>query len=652
MAMESADATVHITLVGNPNVGKSTLFNALVGANSRISNYPGITADSVIGEFFEAQQLRIVTDLPGTYSLQLDLPEAQLCHQHLKFDGPLQSQQQNLIIVVIEAVGFPRNFQLLAQLLALGVPMAAVVTKTAEAQLRGYQIQLQALEESLGIPVFEAAEKSAMRTLDVEALIAAARIPTSVPGDPQSIDQWSSDLLAKTSLPVRPEQARRRRRRDDRLDRVLVHPIAGSLLFLLAMIIMFGSVYWLAQVPMEWIDVAFGTVGEWISTSMEDGPLRGLLVDGVIGGISGTMIFLPQILLLFFLISLLEETGYMARAAFVADRWLRPFGLPGQAFVPLLSSHACAIPGILCTRLIPDRRDRLATILVAPFLSCSARLPVYILMVGILAPANPLVAGCVFVGCYLLGALVAVGSAGLVRKTLLTGPSLPMVLELPPYRLPSIGDAARIAIDRGWTFLKNAGSVILLICIALWWLSTYPSTPVGPEIEALRVAAQAHSDPGESQRLLDQAQSLHLRESARGSYAGQLGRWIEPVLAPIGADWQLSVAILASFAAREVFVSSLNVMVGVNAEEAAASSIARIRKSKRDDGSPLLPPAAAGGLLVFYILAMQCLPTLVVTSREAGGIRWALLQLIWMTSVAWILGVVARQWMMAAGFSG
>jgi len=466
MARESADAMVNITLAGNPNVGKSTLFNALVGANSRISNYPGITADSVIGEFYGGEQLRIVTDLPGTYSLHLDLPEAQLCHQHLRIDVPLKSHQQNLIIVVIEAVGFPRNFQLLAELMALGVPMAAVVTKTAEAQRRGYQIQLQALEESLGIPVVEAAEKSAMRSIDVEALLAAARIPTPVPtpvpGNQESIEQWSSDLLAKTSLPVRPEQARRRRRRDDRLDRVLVHPIAGSLLFLLVMIVMFGSVYWMAQVPMEWIDVAFGTVGEWISTSMEDGPLRGLLVDGIIGGISGTMIFLPQILLLFFLISLLEETGYMARAAFVADRWLRPFGLPGQAFVPLLSSHACAIPGILCTRLIPDRRDRLATILVAPFLSCSARLPVYILMVGILAPANPLVAGCVFVGCYLLGAMVAVGSAGLVRKTLLPGPSLPMVLELPPYRLPSIRDAGRIAIDRGWIFLKNAGSVIIV----------------------------------------------------------------------------------------------------------------------------------------------------------------------------------------------
>ena len=353
MVSESTDAPLHITLVGNPNVGKSTLFNALVGANSRISNYPGITADSVIGEFFGAQQLRIVTDLPGTYSLELNLPEAQLCHQHLKFDVPPQSEQQNLIIVVIEAVGFPRNFQLLAQLMALGVPMAVVVTKTAEAQLRGYQIQLQALEESLGIPVVEAAEKSAMRTLDVEALIAAARIPTPVHPDQESIEQWSSDLLAKTSLPVRPEQARRRRRRDDRLDRVLVHPIAGSVLFLLAMICMFGSVYWMAQVPMEWIDVAFGTVGGWISTSMEDGPLRGLLVDGVIGGISGTMVFLPQILLLFFLISLLEETGYMARAAFVADRWLRPFGLPGQAFVPLLSSHACAIPGILCNPADP-----------------------------------------------------------------------------------------------------------------------------------------------------------------------------------------------------------------------------------------------------------------------------------------------------------
>ncbi|MDE0960624.1 MAG: ferrous iron transporter B [Planctomycetota bacterium] len=652
MTDDSAKSTVHITLAGNPNVGKSTLFNAMVGANSRISNYPGITADAVIGEYHSGLQQRIVTDLPGTYSLHLDLPEAQLCHQYLNSKNPLEGKDSNLIIVVIEAVGFPRNFQLLAELIALALPMVAVLTKTAEAQLRGYQIQLQALEEMLGIPVFEAAEKSEVRSLDVEALIAAARVPTRIPGGAESIEKWGTDLLAKSSLPVRLEQALKRRRRDDRLDRVLVHPIIGSVIFLLTMTVMFGSVYWIAQVPMEWIDAAFGFVGERISTSMEDGPLRGLLVDGVIGGISGTMVFLPQILLLFFLIAMVEETGYMARAAFVADRWLRPFGLPGQAFVPLLSSHACAIPGILCTRLIPDRRDRLATILVAPFLSCSARLPVYILLVGILAPGHPLMAGCIFVGCYLLGALVAVGSAGLVRKTLLVGPSAPMVLELPPYRMPSMAEAARISIDRGWGFLKNAGTVILLICIALWWLSAYPATAEGPEVQALQTAAAAHSEPAESQRLLDQAQSLHLRASAKGSYAGQLGRWVEPVLAPIGADWQLSVAVLASFAAREVFVSSLNVVVGVGEDAAAGSAIQRIRASKRDDGSPLLPPAAAGGLLVFYILAMQCLPTLVITSREAGGIRWALLQLVWMTSVAWVLGVATRQWMIAAGYSG
>ena len=440
--------------------------------------------------------------------------------------------------------------------------------------------------------------------------------------------------------------------RDDRLDRLLIHPILGLTLFLVAMTLLFGSVFWIAQYPMEWIDALFGKLGVWISSRMDEGALRGLLVDGVIGGVSGTLVFLPQIVTLFFLVSLLEETGYMARAAFVADRWLRPFGLPGQAFVPLLSSHACAIPGILCSRLIPDRRDRLATILVAPFLSCSARLPVYILLVGILFPDRPIAAGAAFIGCYLLGAVAAVGTAGLVRRTLLPGRSLPMVLELPPYRIPSVKEALRIAFDRGMSFLTNAGTVILLICIALWWLSNYPSTPAGAEVTALRESAAMQSDPIEANSLLERARSLELRESAQASYAGRLGRWVEPVLAPVGADWQLSVAVLASFAAREVFVSSLNVMVGVGQDLEDPTSMARIRGSKRDDGSALLPPASAAGLLVFYVLAMQCLPTLAVTRKETGGLRWALLQLTWMTAVAWILGTATRSVMMAMGFSG
>ncbi|RTZ91678.1 MAG: ferrous iron transporter B [Planctomycetota bacterium] len=647
MRADSMATTLHVTLAGNPNVGKSTLFNSMVSGKSRISNHPGITAESVDGFRDRDKDRLLVTDLPGTYSLHLDLPEAKLCRQHLD-----QDVESAVLIIVIDAMGLRRNFQLFSELTQLEIPMAAVVTKSHEAQLRGYQIDLELLEEQLGIPVIGAAERSDVRSLEIDDLIDGARIPAQIPAQGQSIEQWGTDLLAKVSKPVHPEQARRRRLRDDRLDRLLIHPILGLTLFLVAMTLLFGSVFWIAQYPMEWIDALFGKLGVWISSRMDEGALRGLLVDGVIGGVSGTLVFLPQIVTLFFLVSLLEETGYMARAAFVADRWLRPFGLPGQAFVPLLSSHACAIPGILCSRLIPDRRDRLATILVAPFLSCSARLPVYILLVGILFPDRPIAAGAAFIGCYLLGAVAAVGTAGLVRRTLLPGRSLPMVLELPPYRIPSVKEALRIAFDRGMSFLTNAGTVILLICIALWWLSNYPSTPAGAEVTALRESAAMQSDPIEANSLLERARSLELRESAQASYAGRLGRWVEPVLAPVGADWQLSVAVLASFAAREVFVSSLNVMVGVGQDLEDPTSMARIRGSKRDDGSALLPPASAAGLLVFYVLAMQCLPTLAVTRKETGGLRWALLQLTWMTAVAWILGTATRSVMMAMGFSG
>jgi ferrous iron transport protein B len=303
----------------------------------------------------------------------------------------------------------------------------------------------------------------------------------------------------------------------------------------------------------------------------------------------------------------------------------------------------------MCTRLIPDRRDRIATILVAPFLSCSARLPVYVLLVGILFPGQPLFAGCAFVGCYLLGAVAAVGSAGLVRLALLPGASMPMVLELPPYRLPSLKEAVRVAAERGLSFLSKAGTVILLICILLWWLSSYPVTAESSKVTDLRTSVQMQTDPELVVEMTAEAESLALRESAAGSYAGQMGKLMEPVLAPVGADWQLSVAVMASFAAREVFVSSLNVLLGVSEGEDERTTMERVMSTKRDDGSPLLPIPSAAGLLVFYVLAMQCLPTLAVTRREAGGVRWAVLQFVWMTVLAWVLGALTRTILLALG---
>jgi ferrous iron transport protein B len=373
-----------------------------------------------------------------------------------------------------------------------------------------------------------------------------------------------------------------------------------------------------------------------------------------VGGIAGTVVFLPQICLLFFLISLLEDTGYLARAAFVMDRFLCRFGLPGQAFVPLLSSHACALPGILSTKLIPDPKDRLATILVAPFMSCSARLPVYVLLTTLLFGDDPLLAGLAFTGCYLLGAAVGLLSALLARRTFLRGRSRPMVLELPAYQTPSLKTALYHAIHQGRAFLEKAGTVILGICIVMWWLSSYPE--VEPPREAQALQEQAAALPEASPRALElttEAGRLTETHAQANSFAGRIGRTVQPVFAPLGYDWQLTVGVLTSFLAREVFVSTMAVLLVGDEEEDLTDQgvIDTLRTARRSDGGPVFGTATSASLLVFFVLAMQCLPTLAVTRKETGQLRWALLQLGYMTSVAYVFAFATRHLLLALGVS-
>ncbi len=432
----------------------------------------------------------------------------------------------------------------------------------------------------------------------------------------------------------------------ERLDQAFTHPVLGGLVFLGIMAGLFWILFVLASVPMDLIEATFAHLGTWVESVFPPGAVRDMLVQGVIGGIAGTVVFLPQICLLFFLISLLEDTGYLARAAFVMDRILCRFGLPGQAFVPLLSSHACAIPGILSTRLIPDRHDRLTTILVAPLMSCSARVPVYVFLTSLLFGDRPLLAGLAFSGCYLLGALAALLTAAVTRRTLLKGPSRPMVLELPSYKAPSLRNACLIALDQGLSFLRTVGTVIMAICLVMWWLNTYPHSAPPPEAVALRQqAANVSAPPGRAAELTRQADVLEARNAQANSFAGRLGRTIEPVFAPLGYDWQLTVGVLTSFLAREVFVSTMSVLLQAGPEEDLASRkvIDRIRAAKRDDGRPLFTPATSASLLVFFVLAMQCLSTLVVTRRETDSWRWAALQLVYMTSLAYLFALVTYQ---------
>jgi ferrous iron transport protein B len=422
----------------------------------------------------------------------------------------------------------------------------------------------------------------------------------------------------------------------------------GLLVFLGVMAGMFWILFELATVPMDLIEATFEHLGGWIEAGLPAGPVRDLLVDGVVAGVAGTVVFLPQICLLFFLISLLEDTGYLARAAFVMDRLLCRFGLPGQAFVPLLSSHACALPGIMATKLIPDRKDRLATILVAPFMSCSARLPVYVLITTLLFRDRPMFAGLAFAGCYLLGATAALLSAFLARRTVLKGRSRPMVLELPSYKMPSLRSALFTSFDQGLGFLRKAGTFILGICIVMWWLSAYPQSP--PPESALELRQEAtqllESTPepvseevqARVQELRNEAAFEEAQYSQRYSFAGRLGRTFEPVLAPLGYDWQLTVGVLTSFLAREVFVSTMAVLLVGDEELDVEDSgvIERIRTARRDDGSPLFTPATSASLLVFFVLAMQCLPTLAVTRRETDSWKWTAVQLGYMSGLAYV----------------
>jgi ferrous iron transport protein B len=402
---------------------------------------------------------------------------------------------------------------------------------------------------------------------------------------------------------------------------------------------------------MDLIEATFAEVGTLVERLLPEGPVRDLVAQGVVGGIAGTVVFLPQICLLFFLITLLEDTGYLARAAFVMDRWLSRFGLPGHAFVPLLTSHACALPGIMSTRLIPDLRDRLTTILVAPFMSCSARLPVYVLLTTLLFADRPGLAGLAFAGCYLLGALAALFTAKLFGSTILKGRAKPMILELPSYKTPSLRNALLTARDQGLSFLATAGTVIVAICIVMWWLSAYPKVEPPPEAARLRAAAEAPALPAaEAAALVAEADALEVKSAQAGSFAGRIGHTLAPAFEPLGFDWQLTVGVLTSFLAREVFVSTMSVLAaGQAVADVDDGVVAKIRGMTRDDGRPVFTPATAASALVFFVLAMQCLPTLTVTRKETGGLKYAALQLGYMSGLAYVAAFMLYQSLRAAG---
>ncbi len=650
-----------LLLLGNPNTGKTTLFNRLCGLRAKTANFPGTTTDLRRGrlalpERGAGTEPFEVIDLPGLYSLELDLPESRVAVEALAAPdgvGPAA------VIVVADATNLVRNLALVGELRRRRVPIVVALNMMDLARRRGLSYDLGHLADAVGAPVVAVTARggenlgallTAIRdVVDGHAPPGAAAIPNA---GPEALESWAETVVLG-SLGGAEALGSESDTLLDRLDKTFTHPIAGLAIFLGIMAGLFWAIFALASVPMDLIEATFAHLGGLIEAHLPAGAVRDLLVGGLIGGVSGTVVFLPQICLLFFLIKLLEDTGYLARAAFVMDRLLCRFGLPGYAFVPLLSSHACAIPGILATRLIPDRHDRFATLLVAPFMSCSARLPVYVLLTSFLFPTRPAFAGLAFIGCYLLGAVAAMASAFVVRRTLLPGRSRPMVLELPTYKRPSLRVAFAESLAQGWSFLSTVGTVILAICFVMWWLSAYPK--VEPPAEAVDLWRQAEAlaatDPEAAGPLAERAELLALRDQQERSFAGRVGRFAEPAFAPLGYDWRLSIGVMTSFAAREVFVSTLAVLTGSPQQEGEMGVLERIHGATRDDGSPLLTPATAVSLLVFFVLAMQCLSTVVTVKRETRHWKWAIIQFAWMSGLAWIGAFLAYHGLNAAGVS-
>ena len=632
-----------IAFLGNPNVGKTTLFNRIAGIRAHTANFPGTTQEARVAHIVRDDVESTLIDLPGIYSLNLDLSESRVCAQCL--DGTAapkgeEAHKPDALLVVIDATNLMRNLTIVAESLDRRLPTVVAVNMIDAARRRGIGIDAVRLSEMLGCEVVVCSARTGEGVEQVLEALQHARIPDrTAPTDQSGIERWSQDVYLNACAPL---ETLDDDHVTDRLDRAFTHPILGVCSFALVMTGLFYVIFKLAAIPMDLIDVWFGSLGGWVGGMLPDGAIKDLLVDGVIAGVGGTVIFLPQICLLFFLLALLEGTGYLARAAFVIDRLLRPFGMSGHAFVPLLSSHACAIPGIMATRAIPDRRDRLAAILIAPFMSCTARIPVYVLLIGILFPDQPGIQAIAFTGCYVLGALGGLLTSLIARRTILRGKSRPMALELPSYRIPDLKSALLLTLDRGTVFLKKAGTLIVAISIVLWWLDAYPQyeEPVLREYIYDTEGDEMHILQGEATNSLRQ-QEYEIKLATQKSFLEKIGSTVQPVFAPLGYNDELTVGVLASFAAREVFVSTMAVQVAGTDDVEDETVLESIENATRDDGSPIFNAPTAWSLLVFYVFASLCLPTTVVTAKGSGGWRWALLQLGWMSFVAYAGACIA-----------
>jgi ferrous iron transport protein B len=640
--------TLKIGLFGNPNTGKSSLFNMLTGLNQHVGNFPGVTVEKKYGVIKHSVKTFTIIDFPGIYSLYPTSQDEQVVYDVLK--EPNHLDFPDMACVVLDSSNLSRNLLLLTQLYDLKIPIVAILNMWDLVEKRELTIDLSNLEKTFpGVKfvqtnarvglgkerIFEALEKT-IETSNYSPIIDSFEL--SKIEDKKSQENeikirygWINEKLPHflKSKPVVEERTKK-------IDKILTHPVFGYLIFLSILFAVFQFIFSFAVIPMDFIDLKFSQLSEWVGTTMQSGLLNDLVSQGIIPGIGGVVVFIPQIALLFFFLSVLEETGYLARVVFLMDRLMRPFGLNGKSVVPLMSSVACAIPGVMATRTIADWKERLITILVAPLMSCSARIPVFTLLISLTIPNEDVAGifnlqGIVLMGLYLLGIVSALLVAIILNKLIKINSAGYLLLELPSYKSPRWKNVIINVLEKVKIFSLDAGKVILAISIILWAMATFgPGNTM--EIEAKKREESLASSSLSEDEKEQQIASVKLEHS----YIGIMGKGLEPVIAPLGYDWKIGISLITSFAAREVFVGSLATIYAVHDEsEENDRLIDRLKKELKPDGTPVYTLATGMSLMVFYVFAMQCMATLAVVKRETNSWKWPIIQIVFMGVLAY-----------------
>lgn len=695
-----------VALAGNPNVGKSTIFNQLTGLNQKVGNYPGVTVDKKTGYTKLSPQEKIkIIDLPGTYSIYPRSEDELVVYRVIS--GLDKGNLPDAVLAVADMVNLERSLFYISQIMDLGIPLALVLNMEDVAQKKGIEINTFKLYKELGIPVITASARNnkGMETitealkqnsfevapaflntqevisseliaevkeacgfsLDYQALLALKFME-----EPAIMGQEKTEALksiaSRHGLDINKAQVQETKLRyqkiqsilasclsrkevknsslTKKLDRFFLHRIGGYLLFLGLLFLIFQAIFSWASAPMDLIDLLFAQTGAWLQSVLPAGALTSLLAEGVVPGLGGIAIFIPQIALLFGFLAILEDSGYMSRAVFLTDRLMRPFGLNGKSIVPLISGMACAIPAIMATRNIGNRKDRLITIFVAPLMSCSARLPIYIILIGIVVPDQTFwmfnLQGLALLGLYLLGIVAALLSAILMKLFISVKEKGYLVVELPAYRMPRWKDIGMTMWEKSKTFVLEAGKIILAISVVLWVLASY-----GPGDSMQEAAASVPEPEVKTEEAMKRYENVVASKQLEVSYAGRLGKTIEPIIEPLGYDWKIGIALITSFAAREVFVSTIATLYSIGEELEDHTTIQeRLKKEVHGTtGKPVFDRATGFSLLIFYAFAMQCMSTLAVVYRETKSWKWPLIQTVYMTALAYVSALLVYQLM-------